>query len=206
MMELFQPTTLAIELERIIVDPAQDHLPPLTVGLYEAFLAKGDPGRTALAAYQHLLYTYRRQGTNQPWATTRYLMAGLGMGRDKVKAAKALLHEMGLIEYIQRQGAKGRLGRTYTKLNLLPNPGPTAGLKSGTAEGISIPTAGLFDRPAVPPSSGARTQMLEEEINVLGEKINGKGGVDEVRTSEPALFPEPDEPLPFPEEEEAAHA
>lgn len=202
MMELFQPAALAIELERIIVDPAQDHLPPLTVGLYEAFLAKGAAGRDALAAYQHFLYTYRKQGTNQPWATTSYLMAGLGWGRDKVKAAKTLLHEMGLIEFIQRQGPKGRLGRTYTKLNLLPNPGPTAVRKSSTAVEISNPTARLVDRLAVPPSNGARTQMLEEEINVLEKKINEEGGVIEARTSE-------EEP-PFPEAglfpEEASHA
>jgi hypothetical protein len=131
------------------------------MGLYEAFLARGDRGRDALAAYQHLLYTYRKQGTNQPWATTRYLMAGLSMGRDKVKRAKALLREMGLIEYVQRQLEGGRLGKTYTKLNLLPNPGLTAGLKSGTA---ADSTAGLATSMTVTPSNGARTQLLEEEI------------------------------------------
>jgi hypothetical protein len=154
-MELINPMTLDQGLERIVVDSSQDHLPPLTIGPYEALLSKGVRGRNALAAYQHLLYTYRRQGTNQPWATTRYLMNGLGMGRDKAKAAKTLLHEMGLIDYIQPTDAKGRKGKTYTKLNLLPNPGRSA-----------VPVLS----PAVDPSYGSETQMLEEETKKRGEK------------------------------------
>jgi hypothetical protein len=179
MMTIELADVMLPDSERVQVPIEQDSLPPITIGMYEAFLAKGTRGREALAAYQHLLYTYRKQGTNQPWATTHYLMTGLGMGRNKVRAAKTLLHTMGLIEYVQRKGVRGRMGKTYTRLNLLPNPGRTAIPESGTPV-TAIPDIG----PAVTPPSGGKTQMLEEETKCLGKESNSSAKSTSQRVKE----------------------
>ena len=110
------------ETEQLQVDYRQDSL-PMSAGLFEAFLAKEKPGRMALV-YLKLLLTYRHQGTNQPWATNGYLTSGLHMGMDRVKNAKACLHETGLIEYIQRRESSGKMAKHYTKLNLSRIPEP----------------------------------------------------------------------------------
>ena len=126
----------------------------MSAGLFEAFFAKEKPGQDAALVYLKLLLTYRRQGTNQPWATNGYLTSGLHMGMDRVKDAKALLHEMGLIEYIQRRESSGKMAKHYTKLNLVSNPG-TVGVK---------PTSGKYgriDRWSERPSSGGPHQRCQ---------------------------------------------
>ncbi len=159
------------ETEQLQVDYRQDSL-PMSAGLFEAFLAKEKPGQDAALVYLKLLLTYRRQGTNQPWATNGYLTSGLHMGMDRVKDAKALLHEMGLIEYIQRRESSGKMAKHYTKLNLVSNPG-TVGVKTTPAANMGESTAGVKDRPAVDHTSGARQQVLEEE-KMLEEKKKGE--------------------------------
>lgn len=111
------------EPDTYFVDENQDHLPPLTVGMYRAFVAKGRAGMQALMVYLHLLFTYRLQRTDHVYATNDYIQRGLGMGERIIKNAKGLLRKMGLIETIRRRDDKGRIAKTYLKLNLLPNPG-----------------------------------------------------------------------------------
>lgn len=58
----------------------EDQLPGITVGVYKAFLKRGKDGIEALAVYQHLLFTYRLQHTNQIWATDEYIAKGIHIG------------------------------------------------------------------------------------------------------------------------------
>jgi hypothetical protein len=127
---------------RLTVDIDQDSLPPITVGLYKAFLSKGKRGLDAHAVYQHLLFTYRLQHTDTVRADNAYIAKGLGMGTRRVKAAKNLLRSMNLIGTVRRHAEKGRFVSTFTRLNLLPNPGPTMGAESAPMAEISIPTMG----------------------------------------------------------------
>jgi hypothetical protein len=107
----------------IFVDYRQDHV-QVSIGLYERLLAKSRVGRDALALYLHLQYCYRRQHTNRVWATDVFLTTGTGMGEDRLKRAKTLLQREGLIAYRQDRESKGRKGKVYIELLLVPNPGP----------------------------------------------------------------------------------
>jgi hypothetical protein len=106
----------------------EDQLPGITVGLYKAFLKRGKDGMEALEVYQHLLFTYRLQHTNQIWATDEYIAKGVHIGLVKVRKCKSILKSMGLIDYIQKRD-KNRFGKTYILLHLLPNPGAGSGIK-----------------------------------------------------------------------------
>ncbi len=173
------------KLETILVDCDQDQLPAITVGMYKRFLAQGPVGRTALAVYQHILFCYRVQGTDRPWATNKFLMAGLSMGRNKVAAARSLLQKMGLVVPWADRDEAGRVKKWYLRLTMLPNPGGkpvTATIpESGTVDAISsngdpstIPETPLVD---------SETQMLEE----VREEMLGEGE----RTPAPSVSASP---------------
>ncbi len=157
------------EVETVRVDYRQDSL-PLAAGLYEAFLAKGKAGRDGLLVYLHLLYTYRRQGTNQPWATKSYLEQGLRMGHRRISIARSLLSEMGLIGYVRDRSSGGRLGKVYTRLNLVPNPSVTTGPETGPMVNASEKPEDHHRSPHRRCGSGR--QMLEERINPIGTHLN----------------------------------
>lgn len=114
----------------------EDQLPAITLGVYRAFLKRGKDGMEALAVYQHLLFTYRIQHTNQIWATDEYIAKGVHIGLVKVRKCKSILKSMGLIDYIQKRD-KNRFGKTYILLHLLPNPG-AGGVKKTSGNTISV--------------------------------------------------------------------
>lgn len=125
------------EMEYLSVDPDQDSLPPITVGLYKAFMAKGKSGLVALQVYQHLLFSYRLQRTDIVQATNTYLQRGLHLGRNRIETAKRMLREMNVIgKPIRKRDAKGRTlkGQVYVRLHLLPNPGPSIAPETGDME------------------------------------------------------------------------
>ena len=119
----------------------EDQLPGITLGVYKAFLKRGKDGIEALAVYQHLLFTYRLQHTNQIWATDEYIAKGVHIGLVKVRKCKSILKSMGLIDYIQKRD-KNRFGKTYILLHLLPNLGP------GNAEKRAASTISVLPDPA----------------------------------------------------------
>jgi hypothetical protein len=164
------------ELQRIRADYRQDSL-PISAGLYEAFLAKGATGRDALLCYLHLLWTYRKQGTNRPWAVSRYLENGLNLSPKRVRIAKGLLCRMQLIEYIQEKKGRGQFGKVYTKLNLVSNPFAAGALTTLVEKGREI-TAGAPHRPG-----GPVRQMLEERIRERVEQPSAE--------SKPTASPSP---------------
>ena len=147
------------ELEHVRTDYRQDML-PISAGLYEAFLVNGQKGRDALLSYMHLLWTYRRQGTNKPWAIGRYLSRGLNLSPKRVRLAKGLLHRMGLVEYERDRTRGGKLGKVYTKLNLVSNPGPTGAVGAPLGKSPEKTTG------AVSPLVVPVHQMLEERKGI----------------------------------------
>jgi hypothetical protein len=120
----------------------EDQLPGITVGVYKAFLKREKDGIEALAVYQHLLFTYSLQHTNQIWATDEYIAKGIHIGLVKVRKCKSILKSMGLIDYIQKRDKGSRFGKTYILLHLLPNPG------AGSTEKRPASTISVLPEPA----------------------------------------------------------
>ena len=93
--------------EGLRVYVADDFL-TMTVGLYEFFMA--EEANDALRVYLHLLYTARRQANRSVWANTGYISSGCGMGRARVKVARAWLVEKGVVQ-IRKDVARGKGGK-----------------------------------------------------------------------------------------------
>ena len=110
-------TIVSPEPDTYAVDENQDYLPPITMGMYRVFMAKGRAGMHALTVYMHLLFTYRLQKTDHVYATNNYLQRGLCMGIHMVEHAKSLLREMGHIETIKRKDSTtGKIIKTYNRI------------------------------------------------------------------------------------------
>jgi hypothetical protein len=121
--ETAEPIVVDIEYEPII----------LPVKQYEFFMANGARGIEAMTLLLHLLYTSKRQHTNQVWAANTYLRRGLDMGERTVIRAKKFLADHGFIQYIQsKSGETGRFdSKTYIKICYMRNPGPKPMVSTG---------------------------------------------------------------------------
>ena len=71
----------------------------VTVAKFKLFMSRGAEGMDAYALYSLLMFTARLQKTNSVWANEEYLKTGLGWGKSRLRKAKELLFELGLIEY-----------------------------------------------------------------------------------------------------------
>ncbi len=142
--------------ETAVADYRHDHLPALTMGLYEAFMAKGEAGLDALLAWLHLLYTYPRQSTNQAWATHSHLWRGLRKGRNKA-TARALLRKMGLTEAIPARDGKRKDHRSLDDVESPSEPWP----ESHTTMGPATPE----NHRVAEPRGGDRREMLGEGVS-----------------------------------------
>lgn len=70
-----------------------------------------------IALYIFYLHVSDYQNTNQPWATDRYCMKGLGWGQNRFYAAKKALVKLRLIEPIRdRKTTKNEFGQCYIKI------------------------------------------------------------------------------------------
>lgn len=149
--------------ENVRIDRDQDML-LCSVGQYRQFLAQGALGIEALGLYLHLQFTARVQATNQVWAKDSYLRKGLQIGQAKLKRLKAILHNMGLIEYVQQRGADGRLAERYIRVRLWASERAT-----GSAE-IDPPAAPVVQKtdPPVSRTTGDRNQMLKSSKENAG--------------------------------------
>jgi hypothetical protein len=87
--------------EQVELDPQLNPI-ILPTTLYEFFLNNGRTGIEAMTVWLHLVYTARRQSTNQVWANNIYLQNGLQLGERKIRTLKAWLHKHGLIEYVDQ--------------------------------------------------------------------------------------------------------
>ncbi len=168
--------------ETIFVDAEYEPL-ILPVRQYEFFMAKGARGIEAMTLLLHLLYTSRRQHTNQVWAANVYIMKGLDMGERTVIRAKKFLAEYGFISYVRPKDAKtGQFKeKTYLKITYMANPGKRMEARAAEDKPTEAP-APTGDLPTVElaPETAATTiveshhsgfdrQMLEEATEVLKE-------------------------------------
>jgi len=87
------------------------------IELYEFFMAHDSLGRDAKDVWEHLVYTARKQHTNQVWAKNVYIQNGLSMGEKKVKAAKKFLADHNLIRYIKETDEQGRVVNWYIRVH-----------------------------------------------------------------------------------------
>lgn len=161
----------------------QDSLPPVTIGLYRAFRAKGKRGTDAFLVYSHLLFTYRLQHTDCVRATNTYISRGIGVGVRRVKSAKNLLRSMRLIQSVMRQDKKGRIIGSYTRLNLLPNPGPVAGTQNEEAWSIGAESAPMDKSPILP--GVPKSIPMETANKCLKKKGNASSALPKGRARNP---------------------
>jgi len=162
-----------------------------TVGLYKLFLAHGRTGHEALSLYLHLMFTARLQETNQIKANNEYLCRGLLIGKVKLRTLKALLHKLGLLEYVQKRNSNGQIAEQYIKIKLFTKKSLDNMIleTNGNPKDKSCPTrinpvlegqktSGMVYRP-----SGASPQMLKEKKEMLKEK----------KENSPVPVPEPEQ-------------
>ncbi len=86
----------------------------ITVAKYKLFLSYGKKGADALMLYLHYMFTARMQQTNSVWANNSYVREGLNWSRDRLKDAKKLLSQLGLIYQKKPEKLKdGTFGKPY---------------------------------------------------------------------------------------------
>ncbi len=146
------------EIESVVIEPAFD-LIFITVAKYEMFLSMGAEGRDAKDLYEHLMYTARRQGTNQVKAKDIYLKKGLNWGSERLRKAKNLLKELGLMEVVQERDEKGHFKNGYIKV------------KAATLETVTRP-----DRERVPDNKcfNKKDKCLNNKITSIVDHWNLK--------------------------------
>ena len=111
-----QPTNQNNSTEH--VELSEELSPIVTpIELYEFFMAHDSLGRDAKDVWEHLVYTARKQHTNQVWAKNVYIQNGLSMGEKKVKAAKKFLADHNLIRYIKETDEQGRVVNWYIRVH-----------------------------------------------------------------------------------------
>ena len=156
-----------MNLESVRIDKDQDIM-PVTVGLYRQFLAHGQIGMEALILYLHLIFTARLQETYQVKADDVYLRNGLHIGVQKLKRLKSLLHELRLIEYVQRRDRFGQMTCRYIRVKFWPSeraftggteivPPETESRPAGTKTVPPVSASGTENRP-----TGSEKQMLKK--------------------------------------------
>lgn len=96
----------------------EDYLVILSKQTIEAFYREEKPG-DLIALYTTYYFTAKWQETNQPRATTTYIMKKLGWGKTRVISAKKKLIEMKLIEEIKLRNKKGIFGKNFIKINYI---------------------------------------------------------------------------------------
>lgn len=72
-----------------------------------------------LALYAFLCYTANRQGTQCVYATTSFISCGLQWSTSKVKAVKARLKRLELIESVTRRNSSNRITGHYVRVRFL---------------------------------------------------------------------------------------
>lgn len=147
--------------------------------MWTVFLAHKRIGHEALGLYLHLMFTARLQETNQVKANSEYLCRGLRIGKVKLRTLKALLHKLGLIEYVQRRNTNGQITEQYTKLKLFTEESLNDMLKAqNDHRDNSCPTrtntvlVGQKTRRMVNCPDSVRPQMLKEKKKKYGDYVS----------------------------------
>ena len=77
-------------------------------------------GPDCVAMWMKYAYHCKRQKTNQVKATQVFMENGMGWGRDKTRAVKETLIELGYIEQLSRKDKHGKIVGWFIKVNHLP--------------------------------------------------------------------------------------
>lgn len=73
----------------------------------------------ALALYIKLLAQTRMQETNQTLSKNEFLQKAMWWWRERLQAAKKVLNELGLIDYLQIRDDQGKMKAMYVRVNYL---------------------------------------------------------------------------------------
>lgn len=87
---------------------------PLTIP--QPLLKKIIPSNDVLDVYSIYFLTACRQGTNRVWATVGYVAKGLNISKARVREARKILLELGIIRDIQEN--PGSFSKRYVEVNL----------------------------------------------------------------------------------------
>lgn len=142
----------------------------VTVAKYKLFLSYGKIGMDALIIYLHLMFTARIQKTNQVWAKNVYLRECIEWGEKRLKKAKKLLVDLGLIEYIQNKKEDGTFGEFYIKVKTRTTPFEIKSIDNPDVS--STATGGSFTALPENRTHGDDQQMLKRTSKCLNEQVN----------------------------------
>ena len=90
----------------------------LSKALLDLLLKESD-GDNLIALYVFYYYTAKWQKTNQPKATTTYVMKGLGWGEDRVLRIKGRLKELNLVKDVIQRDSNGKIMGYFIKVNFI---------------------------------------------------------------------------------------
>lgn len=140
----------------------------LTVGKYKLFMSHGATGRDAKSLYEHLMFTAKMQKTNQVKATNSYLKKGLCMGDEKIRKAKKLLLDLGLITLVEKRDKQGKFTEHYIKVHAKTVPNEVKEEKND---------------PETLKSSSGKTHLSETRNKCFNEKEKCLNEKDKIYTS-----------------------
>lgn len=135
----------------------------ITVAKYKLFLSYGKKGADALMLYLHYMFTARMQQTNSVWANNSYVREGLNWSRDRLKDAKKLLTQLGLICQKKPERLEdGTFGKPYIVVKTKTTPFE-----------IENVTGVLKNHIVDDPQGGKKdTNALTSNLNALTKNIN----------------------------------
>jgi hypothetical protein len=132
-----------------------------TMSKYKLFMSYGKTGMDAFLLYNHLMFTAQLQKTNSVWANNKYIRQGLEWGTDRLRKAKNLLFDLGIIEQKQGKKENGDFDKSYivvkTSTSILEFNENDGALDSGTRQPRS-------------PVSG--TKCFNKEVKCLNKEEN----------------------------------
>lgn len=161
----------------------------LSLLLMDRFFAEGGKDASSLISLYLFYYQQaRKQKTNQPWATNRFVAKNTHIGISKVKKLKQKLITMELIQNIPKLGKDGKIQHWYIRVNYLWNTATSMNFIP-----VVTDTTSMKSPPVVKSSDNA---LSENKINSSSEEKIKKGDFLPVTTyihekEESSEIPEP---------------
>jgi len=144
-----------------------------TATLHNLFSYKN--GADAVALYLFYYYTAKWQKTNQIKATTEYVMRGLKWGRDRVRGAKRILTETGLVEDIAKKDEKGKITGWFIKINFIWSTEKGEQVVKSLLDKSTLRKIHRVDKPQTNALSNNNKNALSKDILSIFEFWNQQG-------------------------------
>jgi len=135
----------------------------ITVAKYKLFMSYGSIGMDSFLLYCHLMFTARCQKTNQVWANDNYIRTGLHWGSERLRKAKNLLYDLGIIEKVQKRDKNGHFEGNYIKVKTKTTPFEIECIENAATLDTGTPQT----RPPV-----SRNKCFNEKEKCFNEKEN----------------------------------